>query len=178
MRQKELRIALVCYGGVSLAVYMHGVTKELWNLARASRGFHAGEPTSSAVASEYRRLLEMLADSDGEEEGLLAESSEPEEDLEFEEEEPGGGMVVTSVESTTNSAGNDVTLQTSAGGIQLVSVSAGELGDVSVSSAGAITGDRAMSSGSLISAKPNRSSNDPTELSIAGFGSWAVPALR
>jgi hypothetical protein len=26
MRQKELRIALVCYGGVSLAVYMHGAT--------------------------------------------------------------------------------------------------------------------------------------------------------
>ena len=30
MRQKELRIALVCYGGISLAVYMHGVTKEVW----------------------------------------------------------------------------------------------------------------------------------------------------
>ena len=29
MRQKELRIALVCYGGVSLAIYMHGVTKEV-----------------------------------------------------------------------------------------------------------------------------------------------------
>ena len=29
MRQKELRIGLVCYGGVSLAVYMHGVTREL-----------------------------------------------------------------------------------------------------------------------------------------------------
>ena len=41
MRQKELRIALICYGGVSLAVYMHGVTKELWKLARASRRFHA-----------------------------------------------------------------------------------------------------------------------------------------
>ena len=37
MRQKELRIALVCYGGISLAVYMHGVTKELWKLARASQ---------------------------------------------------------------------------------------------------------------------------------------------
>lgn len=35
-RQKELRLALVCYGGVSLAVYMHGVTKELWKLLRAS----------------------------------------------------------------------------------------------------------------------------------------------
>jgi hypothetical protein len=34
MRQKELRLALVCYGGVSLAVYMHGITKEVWHLAR------------------------------------------------------------------------------------------------------------------------------------------------
>ena len=62
MRQKELRIGLVCYGGVSLAVYMHGVTKEVWNLARASRGFHADEPNSTGVAAEYRRLLDMLAD--------------------------------------------------------------------------------------------------------------------
>ena len=43
MRQKELRLALVCYGGVSLAVYMHGVTKEVWHLARASRAFHADD---------------------------------------------------------------------------------------------------------------------------------------
>ncbi len=35
----ELRLALVCYGGVSLAVYMHGVTKELHKLVRASRRF-------------------------------------------------------------------------------------------------------------------------------------------
>jgi predicted acylesterase/phospholipase RssA len=32
MRQKELRLALVSTGGISLAVYMHGVTKELWHL--------------------------------------------------------------------------------------------------------------------------------------------------
>ena len=44
MRQKELRIALVCYGGVSLAVYMHGVTKEVWKLARASRAKSATIP--------------------------------------------------------------------------------------------------------------------------------------
>ena len=37
MREKELRIALVCYGGVSLAVYMHGITKEIWRLAKASQ---------------------------------------------------------------------------------------------------------------------------------------------
>jgi patatin-related protein len=49
MRQKELRIALVCYGGVSLAVYMHGVTKELWKLARASRAFLAGDENESGA---------------------------------------------------------------------------------------------------------------------------------
>jgi hypothetical protein len=32
----ELRVALVCYGGVSLAVYMHGITKELGKLVLAS----------------------------------------------------------------------------------------------------------------------------------------------
>lgn len=61
MRQKELRIALVCYGGVSLAVYMHGVTKELWHLARASRDFHAGEAgTAEGVSAVYRDLLETI----------------------------------------------------------------------------------------------------------------------
>ncbi|MAB13412.1 MAG: hypothetical protein CMI59_05870, partial [Parvibaculum sp.] len=43
MKEKELRLALVCYGGVSLAVYMHGVTKEVQKLLRASAMFH-GEP--------------------------------------------------------------------------------------------------------------------------------------
>ena len=46
MREKELRLALVCYGGVSLAVYMHGITKEIWRLACASRAFHAATPPS------------------------------------------------------------------------------------------------------------------------------------
>jgi patatin-related protein len=41
MREKELRIALVCFGGVSLAVYMHGITKEILKLARASSAVHA-----------------------------------------------------------------------------------------------------------------------------------------
>ncbi|MDA5192400.1 patatin-like protein [Govanella unica] len=40
MREKELRLALVCFGGVSLAVYMHGVTKEVLKLARASAALH------------------------------------------------------------------------------------------------------------------------------------------
>ena len=60
MRQKELRLALVCYGGVSLAVYMHGVTKEIWKLAKASRAFHAGEPKADGVQGVYRELLQTI----------------------------------------------------------------------------------------------------------------------
>lgn len=60
MRQKELRIALVCYGGVSLAVYMHGVTKELWHLARASRAFQAGDTPPADSAGVYHRLLQAV----------------------------------------------------------------------------------------------------------------------
>jgi len=40
MRAKELRLALVCFGGVSLAVYMHGISKEILKLVRASRTLH------------------------------------------------------------------------------------------------------------------------------------------
>ena len=65
MRQKELRIALVCYGGVSLAIYMHGVTKEVWKLARASRAFHAGEEQGSPVERVYAALLERIAADHG-----------------------------------------------------------------------------------------------------------------
>ncbi|QIQ86095.1 patatin-like protein [Erythrobacter sp.] len=63
MRQKELRLALVCYGGVSLAVYMHGVTKEIWHLARASRAFLSHPDQSDeldGVALVYRGLLEEI----------------------------------------------------------------------------------------------------------------------
>jgi patatin-related protein len=41
LREKELRIALVCFGGVSLAVYMHGISKEILKLIRASSALHA-----------------------------------------------------------------------------------------------------------------------------------------
>lgn len=63
MRQKELRLALICYGGVSLAVYMHGVTKEIWHLARASRCYHAPVAGKlSGVALVYRDLLQTIED--------------------------------------------------------------------------------------------------------------------
>ncbi|WP_119680448.1 patatin-like protein [Indioceanicola profundi] len=53
MKEKELRIALVCYGGVSLAVYMHGVTKELWKLVRASRALHALPDPAARTGSSF-----------------------------------------------------------------------------------------------------------------------------
>jgi patatin-related protein len=62
VREKELRLALICYGGISLAVYMHGITKEVWRLARASRAFHAGEPAEAGSESVYRRLIETMAE--------------------------------------------------------------------------------------------------------------------
>jgi patatin-related protein len=66
MRQKELRLALVCYGGVSLAVYMHGITKEIWHLARASRAFHRpGAAPLDGVAESYRTLLAQIEQDHG-----------------------------------------------------------------------------------------------------------------
>src|SRR5258708_38507614 len=41
MKEKELRLALVCYGGVSLVLYMHGVINEILKLARASKAYHS-----------------------------------------------------------------------------------------------------------------------------------------
>jgi patatin-related protein len=40
MKEKELRVALVCFGGVSLAVYMHGICREILKLVRASSVLH------------------------------------------------------------------------------------------------------------------------------------------
>ena len=60
MREKELRFALICYGGISLAVYMHGITKEVWRLAAASRAFHDGG-TSTGSGAVYHELLTEIA---------------------------------------------------------------------------------------------------------------------
>lgn len=65
MRQKELRIALICYGGISLAVYMHGVTRELWQLARASRDFHRGNTGRGGVHDVYLELLDWIEQDQG-----------------------------------------------------------------------------------------------------------------
>jgi patatin-related protein len=61
--QKELRLAVVCYGGSSLAIYMHGVTKELHRLVKGSALLDAGlNPTPDAKSETvYRDLLSALA---------------------------------------------------------------------------------------------------------------------
>lgn len=42
VKEKDLRLALVCYGGISLAIYQHGITKEILKLVRASKAYHSG----------------------------------------------------------------------------------------------------------------------------------------
>jgi patatin-related protein len=61
MREKELRLALVCYGGVSLAVYMHGITREIWHMVRASRAFHDGSVAEGGSESVYQELIAEMA---------------------------------------------------------------------------------------------------------------------
>jgi len=65
MREKELRLALVCYGGISLAVYMHGITKEIWHLARASRAHADGAEPTGGTARIFRDLLAEVEDETG-----------------------------------------------------------------------------------------------------------------
>jgi patatin-related protein len=67
---RELRLALVCYGGVSLAIYMHGVTKEIHKLVRASEALHHHpEATENPFHADSERvywdLLKRLQTDDG-----------------------------------------------------------------------------------------------------------------
>jgi patatin-related protein len=64
--RRELRLAIVCYGGVSLCVYMHGTTKEIHRLVKASR-LLAGGTYDEATPSErlYHDLLTQAAGPDG-----------------------------------------------------------------------------------------------------------------
>jgi patatin-related protein len=53
LHEKELRIALVCFGGASLAVYMHGITKEFLKLTRASSTIHAITDRAKRASSSF-----------------------------------------------------------------------------------------------------------------------------
>jgi hypothetical protein len=50
---REVRPGLVCYGGVSVAIYMHGVTKELYKLVRAARAFERAFGTNDFDAAKW-----------------------------------------------------------------------------------------------------------------------------
>ncbi len=65
MADKELRLALVCYGGISLAVYMHGITKEIWHLARASRAHRDGDRSPTGSEAVYHALLDEIEAATG-----------------------------------------------------------------------------------------------------------------
>ena len=54
MKEKELRLALVCYGGVSLVLYMQGIIKEFVKLIRASKTYHS-------IDDPGRRQVETFA---------------------------------------------------------------------------------------------------------------------
>ncbi|WP_119301547.1 patatin-like protein [Dongia deserti] len=64
MKQIEVRLAVVLYGGVSLAVYIHGVTREILNLVRASKQFRAGRgatPPAGDSTAIYHELFRKLS---------------------------------------------------------------------------------------------------------------------
>ena len=59
MREKELRLAHVCYGGFSLAICMHGVSKEILKLARASADDQSGTEAGERDAFPPARIAEL-----------------------------------------------------------------------------------------------------------------------
>lgn len=61
MHEKELRLALVCYGGVSLAIYMSGVTMEVLKVVRASRAYHGVIDPEDRRAITYDDVADTAA---------------------------------------------------------------------------------------------------------------------
>jgi patatin-related protein len=69
--EREIRLAVVMYGGVSLAIYMYGVAQELLNLVKATAPAEPGssDPGGLAFAEDdttlpvYRRLARFLSRS-------------------------------------------------------------------------------------------------------------------
>jgi patatin-related protein len=59
---KELRLGLVCYGGSSLCIYMHGITKEIHRLLHASAVRSANQTPTEPSGQVYADLLKTLAE--------------------------------------------------------------------------------------------------------------------
>jgi len=66
VQEKELRLAIVYFGGVSLAIYQHGVNVEILNLLRASRAFHAPQHFALRHASDRSYAAESGTERPGE----------------------------------------------------------------------------------------------------------------
>lgn len=67
MKEKELRIALVCSGGISLSIYMHGISKEILKLVRASKALHSindRRARSAASFFDYAEATDPEYDTD------------------------------------------------------------------------------------------------------------------
>jgi hypothetical protein len=58
VKEKELRFALVCFGGVSLAIYMHGINKEILKLVRASRALHGITERAKRASASFDSLVD------------------------------------------------------------------------------------------------------------------------
>ncbi len=66
--ERELRLAIVCYGGVSLAVYMYGISREILGAVRASERLHrawrdgtAHDEIAAALLPSERVYLDLLS---------------------------------------------------------------------------------------------------------------------
>ncbi|TDF98400.1 patatin-like protein [Arthrobacter terricola] len=68
---REIRLALVCYGGVSLAVYMYGVTREILELVIASRLLESGETQDIAPETTRYAYVQALRESAKNHQGAL-----------------------------------------------------------------------------------------------------------
>ena len=62
---KELRLGMVCYGGSSLCIYMHGLTKEVHRLLHASTVRSAGGTPDVPSGTVYAELLDALSSERG-----------------------------------------------------------------------------------------------------------------
>jgi patatin-related protein len=62
---KELRLGLVCYGGSSLCIYMHGITKEIHRLLHASALRSTGDEPIRSTEQAYAELLTSLGNETG-----------------------------------------------------------------------------------------------------------------
>ncbi len=59
--EREVRIAVVMYGGTSLAIYMNGIAQEFLQLVRATSLQADPAEALSSTARVYRKLAHVLA---------------------------------------------------------------------------------------------------------------------